>query len=179
MSQFSSCFPNWAEHKNSSWFLSHEHGTDTHSFSICAVPSTSSPIYRGPSSSGETVDDDEGEKPNNGEARTEEILADSTGHLAGSPDYVDERLLAQLDLLPPEEREQKRLQANQYKLEGNALYAEGKTQGRRNTVLRIQPESGSKPLVRIWDVYPGSEFFQSRIRIKEFTVSILTQKIVS
>jgi hypothetical protein len=76
-------------------------------------------------------------------------LADSTGHLAGSPDYVDERLLAQLDLLPPEEREQKRLQANQYKLEGNALYAEGKTQGRRNTVLRIQPESGSKPLVRI------------------------------
>ncbi len=59
-------------------------------------------------------------------------MADSTGHLPGSPDYVDETILAQLDLLPPEEREQKRLLANQYKLEGNALYAEGKTQGRRN-----------------------------------------------
>jgi hypothetical protein len=45
---------------------------------------------------------------------------------------VDERLVAQLDLLPLEEREQKRLLANQYKLEGNSLYAEGKTQGRRN-----------------------------------------------
>jgi hypothetical protein len=61
---------------------------------------------------------------------TSEIVADSAGHLPGSPDYVDEALVAELDLLPQELREQKRLQANQYKLEGNALYKDGKTQGR-------------------------------------------------
>jgi len=60
---------------------------------------------------------------------TAEVLADSVGHLPGSPDYVDEALVAQLDLLPLDEREQKRLLANQYKLEGNTLYSEGKTQG--------------------------------------------------
>ena len=57
-------------------------------------------------------------------------MADSAGHLPGSPDYVDEAMLAELDKLSPEEREQKRLEANQCKLEGNALYLEGKTLGK-------------------------------------------------
>lgn len=54
--------------------------------------------------------------------------ADPAGHLPGSPDYVDEAALEQLETLSQEEKEQKRLLANQYKLEGNALYKEGKTQ---------------------------------------------------
>ena len=61
------------------------------------------------------------------------MLTDSAGHLPGSPDYVDEAALeAELDLLPPEARQQKRLEANQYKLEGNALYQEGHPQGRHS-----------------------------------------------
>jgi len=56
---------------------------------------------------------------------------DSTGHVRGSPDYVDEELLRSWevgdDALNDSELEQKRLEAAQYKLEGNALYLEGKT----------------------------------------------------
>jgi len=52
---------------------------------------------------------------------------DSTGCLISSPDYVDEeRLEGWENTLTIEEKEQKRLEANQYKLEGNALYMEGK-----------------------------------------------------
>jgi len=56
---------------------------------------------------------------------------DSTGHEKGSPDYIDEELLRSWEVgdeaLSEAELEQKRLEAAQYKLEGNALYLEGKT----------------------------------------------------
>lgn len=56
---------------------------------------------------------------------------DSTGHTKGSPDYIDEVLLLSWEVgdaaLSVAELEQKRLEAAQYKLEGNALYLDGKT----------------------------------------------------
>lgn len=58
-------------------------------------------------------------------------VEDSTGHTEDSPDFVDENLLISWetgeDALSGSELEQKRLEAAQYKLEGNALYLEGKT----------------------------------------------------
>jgi len=61
----------------------------------------------------------------------DETLEDSTGHDKGSPDYIDEELLRSWEVgdkaLSEAELEQKRLEAAQYKLEGNALYLEGKT----------------------------------------------------
>jgi len=61
----------------------------------------------------------------------EEPCEDSTGHEKGSPDYIDEELLRSWEVgdeaLSEAELEQKRLEAAQYKLEGNALYLEGKT----------------------------------------------------
>jgi len=61
----------------------------------------------------------------------EESSEDSTGHSKGSPDYIDEELLRSWevgdDALGDAELEQKRLEAAQYKLEGNALYLEEKT----------------------------------------------------
>ena len=53
------------------------------------------------------------------------------GNTKGSPDYIDEELLRSLEVgdkfLSDAELEQKRLEAAQYKLEGNALYLEEKT----------------------------------------------------
>lgn len=54
---------------------------------------------------------------------------DSAGNPPDSPDYVDEAALeAEEASLSSETREERRLQANQLKLEGNNLYKEGKTQ---------------------------------------------------
>ena len=53
------------------------------------------------------------------------------GNTKGSPDYIDEELLRSWEVgdkfLSDAELEQKRLEAAQYKLEGNALYLEEKT----------------------------------------------------
>ena len=55
---------------------------------------------------------------------------DSLGHDESSPDYVDEDLLISWEQgdspLSESELEQKRLEAAQYKIEGNALYSDGK-----------------------------------------------------
>jgi len=55
---------------------------------------------------------------------------DSLGHEESSPDYVDENLLRSWEEgespLSESELEQKRLEAAQYKIEGNALYTDGK-----------------------------------------------------
>jgi len=55
---------------------------------------------------------------------------DSLGHEESSPDYVDEYLLRSWEegdsQLSEPELEQKRLEAAQYKIEGNALYTDGK-----------------------------------------------------
>jgi len=71
---------------------------------------------------------DENDSPDND---VDESCEDSTGHEKGSPDYIDEELLRSWevgdDALSEAELEQKRLEAAQYKLEGNALYLEGKT----------------------------------------------------
>ena len=71
---------------------------------------------------------DENDSPDND---IDESCEDSTGHEKGSPDYIDEELLRSWevgdDALSEAELEQKRLEAAQYKLEGNALYLEGKT----------------------------------------------------
>jgi len=60
-----------------------------------------------------------------------EVSEDSTGHTKDSADYIDEELLQSWEVgekaLSDGELEQKRLEAAQYKLEGNALYLEGKT----------------------------------------------------
>ena len=63
---------------------------------------------------------------------TEEALPkDSLGHEESSSDYVDEDLLQSWEsgdtCLSESQLEQKRLEAAQYKLEGNALYTESKT----------------------------------------------------
>ena len=61
----------------------------------------------------------------------ETLLKDSLGHEEGSSDYVDEDLLQSWEsgdsCLSESQLEQKRLEAAQYKLEGNALYTESKT----------------------------------------------------
>ena len=58
-------------------------------------------------------------------------LVTRLGNTKGSPDYIDEELLRSLEVvdkfLSDAELEQKRLEAAQYKLEGNALYLEEKT----------------------------------------------------
>jgi len=57
-------------------------------------------------------------------------IEDSTGHVEGSPDFIDEQLIESWESgdkpLSESELEQKRLEAAQYKLEGNALYQDGK-----------------------------------------------------
>jgi len=57
-------------------------------------------------------------------------IEDSTGHIEGSPDFIDEQLIESWESgdkpLSESELEQKRLEAAQYKLEGNALYQDGK-----------------------------------------------------
>lgn len=61
----------------------------------------------------------------------EDEASDSTGNTKGSPDYIDEELLRSWEVgdkaLGDADLEQKRLEAAQYKLEGNALYLEEKT----------------------------------------------------
>jgi len=61
----------------------------------------------------------------------DESSEDSTGQSKDSRDYIDEDLLGSWEIgdtaLSDTELEQKRLEATQYKLEGNALYLEGKT----------------------------------------------------
>jgi len=78
----------------------------------------------------------------------EEVSVDSTGNPVDSRDYVDEAKLQQeLQDLSSEEKEQKRLEANQYKLEGNNLYKEGKTSDavdRYTAGLRVCPLSCPK-----------------------------------
>ena len=67
------------------------------------------------------------------EAPEEDVVKDSLGHEEGSPDYVDEELLKTWEdadhenVLSDPQLEQKRLEAAQYKLEGNSLYTDGKT----------------------------------------------------
>ena len=61
----------------------------------------------------------------------DDLLKDSLGHEENSPDYVDENLLKSWEegdnILSDTELEQKRLEAAQYKIEGNALYTDSKT----------------------------------------------------
>ena len=61
----------------------------------------------------------------------EEEERDSLGHSRDSPDFVDEAELASWETgeqpLSETDLEQKRLEAAQYKLEGNTLYSDGKT----------------------------------------------------
>ena len=76
--------------------------------------------------SGET-DNDTGPEVGAGD----EVVKDSLGHEESSPDYVDETLLKSWEhgdnILSDTELEQKRLEAAQYKIEGNALYTDSKT----------------------------------------------------
>lgn len=62
---------------------------------------------------------------------SEDVLKDSLGYEETSPDYVDENLLKSWeegdDILSDTELEQKRLEAAQYKIEGNTLYTDSKT----------------------------------------------------
>ena len=55
-------------------------------------------------------------------------MKDSLGHEESSPDFVDETILKSWEhgdnILSDTELEQKRLEAAQYKIEGNALYTE-------------------------------------------------------
>ena len=66
-------------------------------------------------------------RPSNPESHP---IEDSTGHVEGSPDFIDEQLIESWESgdkpLSESELEQKRLEAAQYKLEGNALYQDGK-----------------------------------------------------
>ena len=61
----------------------------------------------------------------------EEEELDSLGHSRDSPDFVDEADLGSWETgehpLSDNDLEQRRLEAAQYKLEGNTLYSEGKT----------------------------------------------------
>ena len=72
---------------------------------------------------------DEGDKGE--EEKEEKKIRDSLGHTSDSPDFVDEDKLRTWetgeDPMSETDLEQKRLEAAQYKLEGNALYSEGKT----------------------------------------------------
>jgi len=77
------------------------------------------------------------------EETSEEVYEDSTGNSQSSPDFVDERLLEkQEEGLSSEEKEEKRLEAANFKLEGNNLYKDGKPQDavdRYTAGLRICP----------------------------------------
>lgn len=76
-------------------------------------------------------------KPRNGKIESAEDDVslkeeeDSTGFSESSSDYIDEKLLISWEVgdsaLSEADLEQKRLEAAQYKLEGNALYLEGQT----------------------------------------------------
>ena len=65
------------------------------------------------------------------ETPEETVNKDSLGHEENSPDFIDEDVLQSWETgdscLSESQLEQKRLEAAQYKLEGNALYTESKT----------------------------------------------------
>jgi len=71
------------------------------------------------------------DQSNDKDTSEREVKEDSTGNTFGSPDYVDEDLLLSWEVgdatLSDAELEQKRLEAAQYKLEGNAMYLDGQT----------------------------------------------------
>ena len=81
--------------------------------------------------------EDAPDSPNVGESlpdqteQEEEEERDSLGHSRDSPDFVDEAELESWETgdhpLTDNDLEQKRLEAAQYKLEGNTLYSEAKT----------------------------------------------------
>merc|ERR1711915_550278 len=78
-------------------------------------------------------------------------IEDSTGHIEGSPDFIDEQLIESWESgdkpLSESELEQKRLEAAQYKLEGNALYQDGKIRDaldKYTAGLRVCPLSFTK-----------------------------------
>ena len=62
---------------------------------------------------------------------SDDVLKDSLGYEETSPDYVDENLLKSWEegdnILSDTELEQKRLEAAQYKIEGNTLYTDSQT----------------------------------------------------
>ena len=77
--------------------------------------------------SAETPDTETGPQAGNGD----DVVKDSLGHEESSPDFVDETILKSWEhgdnILSDTELEQKRLEAAQYKIEGNALYTDSKT----------------------------------------------------
>ena len=77
-----------------------------------------------------SVDDSHPGKDQTGEEEEEEEERDSLGHSRDSPDFVDETELGSWETgehpLTENDLEQRRLEAAQYKLEGNTLYSEGK-----------------------------------------------------
>ena len=79
-------------------------------------------------------------------------VKDSTGAVAGSPDFVDESVLESWEgELEVEELEQRRLEGVGCKLEGNSLYLEGRTLeacDKYTQGLRVVPLSF--PQVRVW-----------------------------
>ena len=77
--------------------------------------------------SDETEDTETGPQVGTGD----DVVKDSLGHEESSPDFVDETILKSWEhgdnILSDTELEQKRLEAAQYKIEGNALYTDSKT----------------------------------------------------
>ena len=77
----------------------------------------------------------------------DDVVKDSLGHEESSPDYVDETILKSWEhgdnILSDSELEQKRLEAAQYKIEGNALYTDSKTREACGKILDLtQSTSG-------------------------------------
>lgn len=74
---------------------------------------------------------DEMDKEAEPQSTGDDLLKDSLGYEETSTDYVDENLLKSWEegdnILSDTELEQKRLEAAQYKIEGNALYTDSKT----------------------------------------------------
>ena len=73
----------------------------------------------------------ENNSKNTEDSTEDDLKEDSTGQTKDSPDYIDDELLLSWEVgdtaLSEAELEQKRLEAAQYKLEGNSLYLEGQT----------------------------------------------------
>ena len=93
---------------------------------------------------------------------------DSLGHEESSPDYVDEYLLRSWEegdsQLSEPELEQKRLEAAQYKIEGNALYTDGKIREACGKLLLM-----SRNLVSVKWPTRISNFFSKTQNIHEGT----------
>ena len=71
----------------------------------------------------------------------DDVVKDSLGHEESSPDFVDETILKSWEhgdnVLSDTELEQKRLEAAQYKIEGNALYTDSKTREACGKILYL------------------------------------------